>query len=47
MPEYGLVFARVRVNLHRVKIQIQPVTRFYLQHKCCFINRCLSNVINT
>ena len=31
MLEYGLAFAMVRVNLHRVKIQIQPVTRFYLQ----------------
>ena len=30
MLEYGLAFARVRDNLHRVKIHIQPVTRFYL-----------------
>ena len=27
----GLAFARVRSNLRRVKIQIQPVTGFYLQ----------------
>ena len=33
MLEYGLAFARVRVNLRRVKIQIQPVTGFYLQQK--------------
>ena len=32
MLEYGLAFARVRVNLLRVKIQIPPVTGFYLQH---------------
>ena len=32
MLEYGLAFARVRVNLRRVKIQVQPVTAFYLQH---------------
>ena len=33
MLEYGLAFARVRVNLHRVKIQIQPLTGFYLQRR--------------
>ena len=32
MLEYELAFARVRVNLSRVEIQIQPVTGFYLQH---------------
>ena len=32
MLEYGLAFARVRVNSCRVRIQIQPVTKFYLQH---------------
>ena len=31
MLEYGLAFARVRVNLGRVKIQFQPVIRFCLQ----------------
>ena len=38
MLEYGSAFAKVRINLHTlysvhvVKIQIQPVIRFYLQH---------------
>ena len=32
MLEYGLAFARVRVNLRRVENQIQPVTGFYLQY---------------
>ena len=34
MLEYGLAFARVRVNLQvcGVKLQIQPVAIFYLQH---------------
>ena len=32
MLEYGLAFARIRVNLPRMKIQIQPETEFYLQH---------------
>ena len=31
MLEYGLAFATVRVNLGRVKIQIRPVIKFYLQ----------------
>ena len=31
MPEYGLAFASIRVNLRRVKIQIQAATVFYLQ----------------
>ena len=35
MLEYGLAFARVRVDLRGVKMQIQPVTRFYLQQVHC------------
>ena len=32
MLGYGIAFAKVWVNLRKVKIQIQPVTGFYLQH---------------